>query len=103
MRKTGGAHFIRTLDHQQKACRDACAGISFSKDAFDVHCYENGLNSGKIIQKNKVFIEGQDLAVDNAQPWNSSAIPNLFGGKAGKQPAVLVAFDQIVDPAFLVS
>lgn len=33
----------------------------------------------------------------------SSGIPNLFGGKAGKQSAVLVAFDQIVDPAFLVA
>lgn len=33
----------------------------------------------------------------------SSSVPNLFGGKAGKQLAVLVAFDQIVDPAFLVA
>lgn len=32
-----------------------------------------------------------------------SGIPNLFGGKAGKQSAVLVAFDQIVDSAFLVA
>ena len=32
-----------------------------------------------------------------------SGIPNLFGGKAGKQAAVLIAFDQVVDPAFLVA
>ena len=31
----------------------------------------------------------------------SSLIPNLFCGKAGKQSAVLVAFDQVVDSALL--
>ena len=33
----------------------------------------------------------------------SSLIPNLFCGKAGKQAAVLVAFDQVVDSALLVA
>lgn len=32
-----------------------------------------------------------------------SGIPNLFCGKAGKQAAVLIAFDQVVDSALLVA